>query len=147
MSHELADKRRIIQHAVAAFAAHCYRIPSEAALDLAQTSFEDLLRSIEQADVVADLLCHFHLVCREDDGLARAFEIEDDLFQQFDVDRIESRERLVENQEIRIVNDGSDELNLLLHSFRQLHRTFVFPLGEFYTCEPLVDPRFDYLAA
>src|ERR1043166_515346 len=101
MSHELADKRRIIQHAVAAFAAHCYRIPSEAALDLAQTSVEDLLRSIEQADVVADLLRYFHLVCREDDGLARAFEIENDLFQQFDVDRIESGERLPADKKTR----------------------------------------------
>src|SRR6185295_8598635 len=114
MTHELTDERRIVQHAVATFATHGHRIPSKAALDLTQTSFKHFLRSIEQTDVVADLLRHFHLVRREDDRFAGAFEIEHDLFQQFNVDWIETGERLVEDQQIGIVNYGSDELDLLL---------------------------------
>src|SRR4029079_4493299 len=53
MTHEFTDERRIVQHTVATFAAHGYRIPSKAALDLTQTSFEHFPRTIEQTDVVA----------------------------------------------------------------------------------------------
>src|SRR6185369_3327203 len=50
-------------------------------------------------------------------------------------------------QQIGIVNHGSDELDLLLHSFRQFHRAFILPLGKFDACEPFVDLRLHLLAA
>src|SRR5215213_1242721 len=118
MTHEFTDERGIVQHAVATFATYRHRVPSKAALDLSQTSCEHFPGSIEQADVIADLFSHFHLVRREDDRFTGTFEVEHDLFQQFDVDRIETGERLVEDQQIGIVNHSTDELDLLLHSFR-----------------------------
>src|SRR5215216_3429701 len=107
---------------------------SKTALDLTQTAFKDFLRSIEETNVVADLFGYFHLVRGKDDRLSGTFEIQHDLFQQFDIDRIESRKRFVKDQQIGVVNYRSDELDLLLHPLRQLHRSFVLPLGEFYAC-------------
>src|SRR5690349_20084871 len=102
---------------------------------------------IEQTDVVANLFRDFHLVRRKDDRLARTFEIEHDFFQQLDVDGIESGERFIQNQQVRIVQHRRDELDLLLHALRKLHGSLVFPFGQLHAREPLVDLRFDGSAA
>ena len=59
---------------------------------------------------------------------------ENHLAQQPHVDRIEPAERLVENQQIRLVQNGRDELYFLQHPFRQL---FTFPVLDAAEAEPL----------
>src|SRR3712207_6951647 len=41
-------------------------------------------------------------------------------FERLRVDRIEAAERLVEDHEVRVVEERGDELHLLLHAARQL---------------------------
>src|SRR5689334_12909597 len=147
MTHDFSDERGIVQHTVAAHRAHRDGVTAEAALDLAQTAVENFLRTIEQTDVVTDLFRNFHLVRREDDRLSRALQIEHDLFQDFGVDGIESGKRLVEYQQIGVVQHRREELNLLLHAFRQLHRALVLPLRQLHAREPLVDLAVDVFAA
>src|ERR1700752_2310804 len=106
MSHDFAHEGWIVQHAVATLTTHCHGVASEAALDLAQTSFKYLLRAIEKTDVVADLFRNFHLVRGKDDRLSGTFEIEHDFLQQLNVDWIETREWFVKDQQVRIVNHG-----------------------------------------
>ena len=48
---------------------------------------------------------------------------------KLDIYGVEARKRLVQDQEIGVVQDGRDELNLLLHSLRKVGGFLGFPLG------------------
>ena len=52
--------------------------------------------------------------------LPRALELDDGVLQRLRVDRIEPAERLVEDDELGIVQQRGDELHLLLHAAREL---------------------------
>ncbi len=56
----------------------------------------------------------------EDHGGAFVRQGADHLFEPPLVDRIEARERLVENDEARFVNQGAEDLHLLRHALRHL---------------------------
>src|SRR5207253_7309459 len=59
-------------------------------------------------------------MCAEDDRLAAPLQLHDRVLQRLGIDRIEPAERLIEDDEIRIVQQRADELYLLLHTAREL---------------------------
>ena len=115
-------------------------VASEAALDLAQRPFDQDLPFRDQADVVAELLDLFHAVRGEEDRPAVFFEFEDDVAQQRRVDRVEAAEGFVEDDQARLGQDRSDELELLLHALGELLGFLAGPVAEVETVEPVADP-------
>jgi hypothetical protein len=59
---------------------------------------------------------HVHQVGAEDHGLAARLEVDDGVLERLGVDRIEPREGLVEDHQIGVMEQGADELHLLLHA-------------------------------
>ncbi len=93
----------------------------------------------DQTDMVAELLGLFEDVGREENRLAARLEIADQVLEQRLRDRIEARERLVEDQDVGVVEDRADELDLLLHALRQRLDLRLGPLSELDAFEPLAD--------
>jgi hypothetical protein len=60
-----------------------------------------------------------HLVRGHDERLARRLLLADDVFHQPRVDRIEAGERLVDDDQVGIVQQRGDELRLLLHALAE----------------------------
>ena len=54
--------------------------------------------------------------------------------------RVEARERLVEDQDLRVVDDRRDELDLLLHALGELVDLLVEPGAQLHLVEPVRDP-------
>ena len=75
---------------------------------------------IDDGERLAQRLGGLHLVGREDDRPALVAQLEERLAQEGQVDRIEPGERLVHQQDVRVVEDGRDELDLLLVALAQL---------------------------
>src|SRR5213083_1893219 len=111
----------------------CIRLMSESA---PSTSF----RPRAMMQLLAQLFGLLHDVGREQDRLPAAAQVEHGVLHHLSIDGIEPRERLVENQEIRVVEHGRDELHLLLHSLRQLVDPAQSPLSEPESLEPLPGP-------
>ena len=96
--------------------------------------------------MVADLLDGRHVVRREDDRRPLVAQRQYLVLQQVGVDRVETRKRLVEDQQFGFVQHRDDELHLLGHALRQLLDLFVPPVLNAELHEPLLEP-YDGLAA
>ena len=83
---------------------------------------------------------------REDDRRALVAQRQDFVFQQIGVDRVEARERLVEDQQLGFVQDRDDELHLLGHAFRKFLNLLVPPLLDAEPDEPLLQPHDGFAA-
>src|SRR5690606_24056372 len=90
------------------------------ALDLRERAVGQLRAPPADAHVVADALRMLDDVRAEDDRAALRLQLRDDLAQDALVDRIETTERLVQDDDLGVVQDRADELDLLLHPLRQL---------------------------
>ena len=66
-------------------------------------------------------------------------EVEHGVLEDFGIDGVEARKRLVEDQELRLVEHRRDELDLLGHPLRQAVDLLVDPGGKPQPFEPLVD--------
>ena len=62
------------------------------------------------------------------------------LFEQVGVDRVESREGFVEDEQLGLVHHGRDELHLLRHAFGQILDLARPPLVDSQPLEPCVQP-------
>jgi hypothetical protein len=80
---------------------------------------------------------------REHDRRALPAELEHDVAQGARVHRVETGERLVKDQKLRLGDDRAQELNLLGHPFRELVDALVGPVLELQPIEPAVDDRID----
>lgn len=89
---------------------------------------------MDHEDAVAELLGLVHRVRGEDDGAAAGVLLVDEVAHQAAIDGVEAAEDLVENQQVRLVDDGGDELHLLLHALGEL---FAFLLGDIAKADPL----------
>ena len=112
-------------------------------LEVGDRAVEHLVAVRDDADRVAEALGVFHQVRAEDDRAPLAPEVDDRVLERLGVHRVEAAERLVEDDEIGLVEEGADELNLLLHAARELLDARVAPVlvaaGEREAGEPLVD--------
>src|SRR6185436_8766918 len=93
----------------------------------------------DEADVVADPLGQLHAVGGEDDALALLAVVEEEVLEQLLVQGIETGEWLVEEEQVGLVEDGADELHLLLHAFGELLDLGLAPGGELDPLEPFLD--------
>src|SRR5690348_14673110 len=89
-------------------------------LDGRHRAIEHLLTGRDDAERVAEALRILHEMRAEDDRPSLLTEIDDRVLERLRVHRIEPAERLVENDQLRLVEQGADELDLLLHAAREL---------------------------
>src|SRR5262245_11351069 len=109
-------------------------------LQLTEISLKDLLRLRHEDDLVAELLRLLEHVRRKENRLPARAEVHQVLFDERRVDRVEPREDLVQDEDLRIVDDRRDELDLLLHPFREFIHFLVEPGAKLQLVEPLGDP-------
>src|SRR5437667_1005579 len=105
-------------------------------LDVRERAIHQLPPPRNDAQLLAQLFGLLHDVGREQDRLPATPQVEHGVLHDLRVHRIQSRERLVQNQEIRVVEHGRDELHLLLHALRQLIDPAQAPLTETESLEP-----------
>src|SRR6266550_578162 len=72
VTFNLAHKLRVFQNTIATLVTQRNRVPTEAASNLAQRSIKNFLRTVDQAEIVADFFGHLHLVSREDNCFSGA---------------------------------------------------------------------------
>ena len=87
-------------------------------------------------DVLADVLDEVELVAGEDDPDAGRGPLPDDLGHRRDPDRVETRERLVEDEQLGVVDERGRQLDPLLVAVRQLLELRLRPVGETHPLEP-----------
>ena len=92
-------------------------------------------------DVLADVLDEVELVAAEDDAGAGRRLLADDLGHRRDADRVEPGERLVEDEQLRVVDERRGELDALLVAVRQLLELGLRAVAEAHPLEPLGRPR------
>ena len=85
---------------------------------------------VDHHHVLAHLLGVRHDVRREQDRGAAPMLVDDQLAQQSHAHRIEPAERLVENEQVRLVDDGGDELHALQHALREILAALPHGLGK-----------------
>src|SRR5687768_5602670 len=71
--------------------------------------------------------------------LTRA-QVTDDLAHHLGVDRVEPLERLVQDHQVRVVDQAGDELHLLLHAARQLVHLALAPIAQLHLAQQLAGP-------
>src|ERR1700739_2956527 len=87
-----------------------------ARLDFADAAGKHRLPFIDKAEGIERFFSLVHAMGGEDDGLAFVLQIQKGLFQQLGIDRIEAAEGLIHHDQAGIVEQRTDELNLLLHA-------------------------------
>src|SRR6478609_4397125 len=105
-------------------------------LDLGDRPVHHLLAPVDDHHAVTERLRLLHLVGGEDDRLPGPAELEDGVLEDLRVDRVESAERLVEDQEIRLVEQGTDELDLLLHPLGEVLDLVLGPVAQPHLAQP-----------
>src|SRR5712671_6924921 len=104
--HQPPIREDLLRAALAAVERDDYVLPAVRALHLGERSVDELLPSRDDAQPVAQLFRMLHDMCRKQDGLAATPVFQDGVTQHLRVHRVESGERLVENHEIGIMQDG-----------------------------------------
>ena len=94
-----------------------------------------------------DLLRLRHHVCRQEHGGAAGVLLEDDSAQRSRADGVEAAERLVEDQQVGLVQNGGHELHLLRHPLGQLVAALPIDAGQADALEGGGDPRLEIGAA
>nr|DAO23843.1 MAG TPA: hypothetical protein [Caudoviricetes sp.] len=112
-----------------------------AVANLLHVAREDVVRLVNQGDVVADLLDRRHVVRREDHRRPLIPERENLLLEQVGVDRVETRKGLVEDEQFGLVENRHDELHLLGHALGELLDLLVPPVLDAEFHEPLLQPH------
>jgi len=92
--------------------------------------------AVDDHDVLAHVLHQVELVAREDDADAGRRALAKDRRHRLDAERVEAAERLVENEQLRIVDQGRPELDALLVAVRQGLELGAGAVGEPEPVEP-----------
>ena len=95
--------------------------------------------AVDEDDVVRHPLRLAHHVRGEEDGRPSLLELAQEVADEDHVDGIESRLRLVEDDQLGIVQQRADELDLLLVALRELLDLRVALLAELEALQPAVD--------
>ena len=101
---------------------------------------------VDDDDVLAQVLDQVELVAREQHRRARGGELGEQLGHGADRDRIEAGERLVEHEQLRLVDERGDQLDALLVAVRQRVEAVARAIGEAEPLEPGVDAAVDVRA-
>ena len=123
------------------------RAVAEAGTDGVDLAVEHHFRMVDQGDAVTDLLDRGHVVRRKEDGVPLVAQFEYLAFEQFGIDGIETAERFVEDEQLGLVDDGDDELHLLLHALGELFELLAPPRHDPELLEPRLDAAFGFAVA
>ena len=85
---------------------------------------------------VAEPLDRLHLVARQHERAPLAPQVQQHLAHEVGAHGVEAAQRLVEDQDLRLVQDGGHELHLLLHALGQLVELALAPLGQAQPLQP-----------
>ena len=102
---------------------------------------EHFLSLVDHDDVIAELFGVRHDVRGEEDRGAARVLLEHHLPQAARADGIEPAERLVEDQQIGLMDDGGEELDLLLRAFREILAALALGVREAHAREAARDAR------
>src|SRR3989442_5876691 len=105
-------------------------------LDVAKRSGHQLPPAGDDTQLIAQLLGLLHDVGGEEDGRTTVAQLQHHVLEHLCVDRIEPGERLVEDDERRLVQQRRDELDLLLHPFGELVDAAQAPGAESHALQP-----------
>ncbi len=92
--------------------------------DFPDVSGQNDFALIEDCDVVAEFFHIVHLVAGKQDELPVADQLPDHVFQNDGVDRVETGKRFVQNDEVRVGDQGGGKLNFLLVAFAERIQLF-----------------------
>ena len=92
---------------------------------------------VDDRDLLADVLDELELVAGEEDGRAARRLVAEHLGERAHGDRVEPGERLVENEQLRLVQERRRELCALLVAVRELLDLRVGAVGETEPLEPV----------
>ena len=98
---------------------------------------------IDDDDVLAQFLDEVELMTGEQHGRARGRDLGEQFGHVLDRDRVESGERFVEYEQLRVVDERGDQLHPLLVPVRQGVEAILGPVGETETRQPRVDTPTD----
>ena len=93
------------------------------------------------ADPLGQPFGHFESVRGQDDGRALSSPREEQILHLPRHGRIEPRQRLIENQQLRIMDERPGESGLLFHAARELLTALVALLPELEPAQQLLGPR------
>ena len=96
-----------------------------------------LAPTAQQDDAVGESFHELHLMRAQEHGRTTLTKLLDDPNEEVLVQRVEARERLIEDGEPRAMQDRGRELDLLLVTLRQRLEWFVRPVSELEPLEPL----------
>ena len=105
---------------------------------LADRTLSDDAAAGDDHDVLADVLDEVELVAAEDDPDAGIRALAKDLGHGRHAQRVEPREGLVEDQQLRLVDQCGRELDALLVAVREVLQLAPGPVGEAETFQPAV---------
>src|SRR5579871_4669418 len=115
---------------------HLHAIRGVAGLDLAHAAGENEASVVDETDGVAELLNLIHAVSGEENAAALFAEVDECVHQECGVDGIEAAEGLVHDDEFWLVQQRSDELDLLLHALGELFGLLGNGLGDLHALAP-----------
>ena len=95
---------------------------------------------VDDRDVLADVLDELELMAGEEDGGAAGRLAAEHLGERVHGDRVEPGERLVEHEQLRLVQQRRRELGALLVAVRELLDLRVGAVGETEPLEPAATP-------
>lgn len=110
----------------------------EAAADVGDFALQDILALIDKYDEFAELFHLLHPVGTEDDARTVGVEAEDLGPHPGGVYGVQAAEGLIQNQKPGAVDDGGDELNLLLHTLTEFFDLLVPLATEVEFIEPFL---------
>ena len=111
-------------------------LPARRALERLDRARRDHPAASDDHDVLADVLDEVELVAREDDPDTGRRTFPDDPGHRRDPDRVETGERLIEHEQLGVVDEGGRQLDPLLVAVRQLLELRLRPVGETHPLEP-----------
>ena len=111
-------------------------LPTRRGLELVDGAGGDDAAPGDDDDVLADVLDQVELVAREDDPDAGRGPLLDDLGHRRDADRVQAGERLVEDEQLRVVGERDGQLDPLLVAVRQLLELRLGAVGQAHPLQP-----------
>ena len=108
--------------------------------ELVERALGDGTSAVDDDGVLAQVLDEVELVRREQHRGATPRLGHEDLGQGVDGDRVEPGERLVEDEHVRFVDEGADQLDALLVAEREVLEVAADPVAEVEALEPGVGP-------
>ena len=80
-----------------------------------------------------------HIVRGKNDGFAFTLHLQDNVLEQIEIQRVKSRKRLVEYQQIRLIDYRRRELQFLMHTPRKVLDFFIRTVAQLDSLQPRRD--------